>query len=202
MTSTKISHQERNAARQRDEIRAKVARTVWGVRREIERSRDPITGRSRYVADKGNGVRECRFSRAEFLRRADIDKNTLKKPYHASSLRAVDRLVRWVKERCDKRAPQVSALTRTKGIANPPNSLSARLRIELDELAEKFGTLEFELIELGRTVRALRANLDCKNRENNELISQNIQLKELIVSLRPISTSDKVNAANIRLDND
>jgi hypothetical protein len=104
MSEPELSLQQANAAAQREKIRRKLSATIVQIRREIRGTADALTGRCRYIVDRGDGPKQFKLSRREVLRRADVDKNTLNRPYHKKSLRAVDRLVSWAAERCADRA--------------------------------------------------------------------------------------------------
>jgi hypothetical protein len=86
---TASSKPRRNgAARAKDDINDRVTKAMRAIERDIAESYDPKTGFYRYRPNKG------RLSVAEVLRRAgNVDKNTLKQPYHARLKEDVDQFV-------------------------------------------------------------------------------------------------------------
>ena len=76
MSEPELSLQQANAAAQREKIRRKLSATIVQIRREIRGTADALTGRCRYIVDRGDGPKQFKLSRREVLRRVvriDVD---------------------------------------------------------------------------------------------------------------------------------
>ena len=196
MSKPELSLQQANAAAQREKIMRKLCATVVQIRREIRGSADQSSGRCRYVADRGAGPQQLKLTRREVLRRADVDKNTLNRSYHKKSLRAVDRLVSWAAERCADRAIAGPGTHDEAGAAAAAHgklpSFAKRAFAERDDIAEKFAANEFKLIQSERDLRICKIDLQSERDINQRLTDEIIDLKRVIINLRPIEQDNVV----------
>ncbi|WP_146049616.1 hypothetical protein [Novosphingobium sp. HII-3] len=187
MSERGLSLQQANAAAQRDNVRRRIAVTIIQIRREIRSTADPITGRCRYIADRGDGPRLFTLSRREVLRRADVYKSTLNKPYHIKSLRAVNRLISWAAIRCadnTKAVPSIPDELDASASSEKPLSFAQRAFTERDDIAQKFAANELKLIQAERDLRICKKDLQSEKERNQRLIDEIINLKKVIINFR------------------
>lgn len=149
-----LSHQQINALRQQDEIRRRVAEGCRLIRAEILSSYDPSRGIYYYSHNKSN------LSEAEILRRCGVNKNTIKKPYHKRTRRAITRLSLWAK----------SKFAATDAHDRSKKSSRSELRLawaERDDIAEKLAVVEYLLQQSEEENRELKRLLSLQNAATN-----------------------------------
>ncbi len=70
MSEPELSLQQANAAAQREKIRRKLSATIVQIRREIRGTADALTGRCRYIVDRGDGPKQFKLSSLSYSRRS------------------------------------------------------------------------------------------------------------------------------------
>jgi hypothetical protein len=119
--------QQKNAERQRADITKRVLTACRTVIREVKSGYDASSGRYRYPHNDG------RLTEAEVLRRAAVDKNTIKAPYHQHSRTRIRRVVSWTKRRCEGQT--------ATGKSDGPTALEAA-QLERETYAQLYASLE------------------------------------------------------------
>lgn len=182
------------AERQRRRITEKVIKARAEVIKQVKNAYDPELARCRYlVLVDGGNVTERRFTEAEFLRRAGIDKNTIKRDYHQASRRKIERLIRWVHAKC---APP--ALLMAGPLPNPSTQSATRpsklrlVELERDALAERFAILELEHSEALAANRRLRREIEQLQQEVKTVDEKFVAFRHLLLERGAIETGQNV----------
>lgn len=166
------SHQARLAGASKDAVTGKIAQACADIRREINATYSRETGQCHYPRNRGI------VGTAEMLRRASVDKNTLKRPYHAHSQVRVRRIVAWAAAKTQR----VTVEKATNGARLSQLKSAIRCR---DEFAQRCVAIEYCLLEterkLGESVRRENDQLD----RIRELESKLTRYLQILVRLDP-----------------
>jgi hypothetical protein len=167
-----MTHQERVAESQKANVTVRLNMAFLAIKKEIIASYDPQTCRYCYPYNSG------KLSEAEILRRAQVDKNTIKRDYHSESRTELRQLVTWAFKKCADPSKTQSGKTTGRSV------LKDAIR-EREDIAQRYGLIEFRLsdnqVQLADALRREDRHLE----RIGELEKQIASYIEILVSLDP-----------------